>query len=95
MPVTLLILAYSKLEKRNIYTDLLFYAALSALVGFTYYSLVVRRGRLYIETEIGKQYFDFGKFNVVLKTLFFLAIIGSIVLLGRLAILVLRWYELL
>lgn len=90
LPTSLLYLVYMKIGDKNIYTDLLFYGVEIAIIGSAYYFLVIQQARLFIETAIGLQYYNFGKFNIVLKTLVILFGFGLVVLISRLLFIVLQ-----
>jgi len=63
--------------------DLMFYAAAMSILVLTYYFVIVRGSRKFMKGKIGFEYYDFGKFNVLLKTVAFLIAIGLVVLIGR------------
>jgi hypothetical protein len=67
----------------SLFNELLFYGIEITVICFTYYLIVIREAKLFIETPVGIEYFDFGKFNGILKILAFLFLLGVVVVFGR------------
>lgn len=84
LPILLLYIVYMKIPITHIAKDFVFCGIGIAILGSTYYLIVVRQAKVFTETTIGRQYYDFGKFNTLLKTLAFLLLVGLVILIGRL-----------
>jgi undecaprenyl pyrophosphate phosphatase UppP len=90
IPFVLLYLMYNKFIERSIYLDyaLVLMAILISIL--LYYAIRIRQAKTFIERGLDREYYDFGRYNTILKTLAILAILGLIILLGRAAMFILR-----
>lgn len=83
LPVSLLYLLYNGMSKKDLLTDIVFLGILAATARIIYF-LVRKDFRSFLIKSKGFDYYDFGRYNTMFKTLLFLFIIGLIILIGRL-----------
>lgn len=83
LPVIAIYVLFKNYSFGESFDEVLFYGIEITVIGFTYYLIVIREAKFFIETPVGKEYFDFGKFNGILKILAFLFLFGLVVVSGR------------
>jgi hypothetical protein len=83
LPIGFLYLIYKDMSVKGLYTDLVFLAIEAATAGLIYFP-IKKASKPYVETNVGFEYYNFGKYNTILKTLAFLLLVGFIILIGRL-----------
>lgn len=84
VPGMVIYIYYNSIPDKTLLSDIIFFGIEILVLGLIYYMLVVRTAKLYIETNIGFEFYDFGKLNHILKTIVFLVGQGVVVLIGRL-----------
>jgi hypothetical protein len=80
------------IKENNFYYDLIFYFLILLIIVLNYYFVIVRKLKVFVETDIGKMYYNFGKFNTVGKTIAILAGFGLVIIAGRLMLLLLNTF---
>jgi len=92
LPVAFVYLLYMDIKENNFYYDLIFYFLILLIIVLNYYFVIVRKLKVFVETDIGKMYYNFGKFNTVGKTIAILAGFGLVIIAGRLMLLLLNTF---
>lgn len=83
LPVGLIYLVYKRTPERNATLELLFFASEILVVGLIYYLIVMRKSKVFIESDLGRHYFTLGRFTNIFKPLIPVIMFGVVVMLGR------------
>ena len=83
LPIGILYLLYKGINEKTLLTDIFFLGIVLALIAIVYF-LIQKTRKSYIKNNLSSQYYNFGKFNTLFKTLIVLLLLGFIILIGRL-----------
>jgi RsiW-degrading membrane proteinase PrsW (M82 family) len=82
LPLSILYLLYDSINRKNSLTDVFFLIIAVALITIVYL-LIRKTWKMYLIKNTGFQYYNFGKYNTLLKTFIVLLLIGFIIVVGR------------
>ena len=82
-PVGLTYLVYKKTPEKDSTIDTLFFATAVLFIGLSYYIIVSRNSKMFIETELGQHYFKFGRYTNIVKPFILVIMFALVFLLGR------------
>ncbi len=83
VPISLLYLIYNGINEKKLLTDIFFSGVALALIVIVYF-LIRKTWKSYLRDNLGFEYYNFGKHNILFKTLITLLLFALIIFIGRL-----------
>jgi hypothetical protein len=83
LPISILYLLYNGINGKTLLTDIFFLGIALALIAIVYF-FIRKIWKSYLRDTLSYQYYNFGKYNTLFKTLIVLLLVGFIIFIGRL-----------